>query len=386
MPFISATNNVRLFYRLEGRAELPVLVLSHSLGCDHSMWDPQMPAFLEHFRVLRYDTRGHGASDVPAGEYSIDQLGEDARALIAVLKIDSFAWCGLSMGGAIGQWLELHAPQGMKALVLANTSPQFGTRETWEARLEAVRRAGMPGVEQTAMQRFFSAANQTSTYAESTRQVLLGTDPRGYAGCCAALRDVNFKSDVRRINLPVLVIGSDRDPSTPWEGNGDFLAREIPGAKSVVLPGAHLSNLEQPQSFKTAVLEFLLDRDEAGDSLQTGMSVRRQVLGDQYVERSFASATDFNRDFQTLITRYIWGGVWSRPGLEHRTRRMLVLAVTSAMGRWEEFRLHVRAAFSHGMEACDVKELLLQVAAYAGAPAANTGFQIAREELEKLSS
>jgi 3-oxoadipate enol-lactonase/4-carboxymuconolactone decarboxylase len=274
----------------------------------------------------------------------------------------------------------------MKALVLANTSPKFGTAEMWEARLQAVRKAGMPGVAETAMQRFFSPANQTSTYAESTRRVLLGMDPQGYAGCSAALRDLNFRNDVSRLKLPVLVIGSDRDPSTPWEDNGDFLAREIAGATSVVLPGAHLSNLEQPQSFKTAVLEFLLRLSEGGDSLEKGMRVRRRVLGDEHVERSFASATEINRDFQTYITESIWGKIWSRPGLEHRTRRLLVLAVTSAMGRWEEFRLHVRAALAHGMEATEVKEMLLQVAAYAGAPAANTGFQVAREELEKLSS
>lgn len=385
MPFITV-NNTRLFYRMEGREEFPVLVLSHSLGCDHSMWQPQMPDLLERFRVLRYDTRGHGASGVPQGEYSIEQLGRDVLELAAALGVRKFAFCGLSMGGAIGQWLALNAAQSISALVLANTSPQFGTRETWQARLDAVRQGGMPAVAETAMQRFFSPDQQMSTPAQSTRAVLLGTDPNGYAGCCVALRDLNFKDTLGRINVPTLVIGSDRDPSTPWEGNGELLARAIPGARSVVLQGAHLSNLEQPRSFTAAILGFLLERQEHGqeDVFEAGMRARRQVLGDEHVDRAISGSTDFNRDFQTLITRYAWGTIWTRPGLDHRTRRLLVLAMMPALGRWEEFRLHLRAALTHGMEPCDIKEVLLQVAIYAGVPAANTGFQIAREEMDKL--
>jgi 3-oxoadipate enol-lactonase/4-carboxymuconolactone decarboxylase len=190
-----------------------------------------------------------------------------------------------------------------------------------------------------------------------------------------------------RINVPTLVIGSDADPSTPWADAGSVLARDIPGAKSVVLPGAHLSNLGRPRSFTAAVLEFLLARPGAGkDLLEEGLRVRRQVLGDDHVDRSLAAATDLTRDFQLLISRYAWGAVWNRPGLDHRTRRLLVLAITAAMGRWEEFRLHLRAALSHGMEPIDFKEALLQAAIYAGAPAANTGFHIATEEMEKLKT
>lgn len=380
MPFITA-NNTRLFYRLEGRADLPVLVLSHSLGCDHSMWDPQMPDLLEHFRVLRYDTRGHGASDVAPGDYTLEQLGRDVVGLAGALGVKKFAFCGLSMGGAVGQWLAIHTPNLLSRLVLSNTSPRFGTPETWEARLQVLREGGMQAIAEAAMQRFFSPDKQASTSAQSVRAVLLGTDPKGYAACCAALRDVNHKDSLRRIQLPTLVIAGNHDPSTPWEGNGEILAREIAGAKAVRLPGAHLSNLEQPRSYTAALLEFLL-QENSGDPLEAGLRVRRQVLGNAHVERSLAAADDFNRDFQTLITRYAWGTVWTRPGLDHRTRRLLVLAVTSALGRWEEFRLHLRAALAHGMEPCDVKEVLLQVAIYAGVPAANTGFQIAREEMK----
>lgn len=385
MPF-AQLKDVRLFYRLEGREDLPVLVLSHSLGCDHSMWDPQMPDLLAYFRVLRYDTRGHGASNVPAGDYTIDQLGNDLCQLTQALGIEKFAFCGLSMGGAVGQWLALNHPDKLSALVLANTSPQFGTKEIWETRLKAVTEGGIRAVADAVMQRFFSATRQASASGQTTRLVLLGTDPAGYTRCCAALRDVNTKAELRKISARTLVIGSDADPSTPWEGNGDILAREIPGAKSVVLEGAHLSNLEQPRAFTSTVLEFLLQSSASGDPFEDGLRVRRQVLGAEHVDRSLAQATDLNREFQQLITRYAWGTIWTRPGLDHRTRRLLVFAITASLGRWEEFRLHLRAGLASGMEACDIKEVLLQTAIYAGVPAANTGFQIFREEMEKNRS
>ena len=384
MPFLTV-NDVRVFYRLEGRDGLPVLVLSHSLGCDHSMWDPQIADFLEHFQVLRYDTRGHGASAVPPGDYSLDQLGRDVLDVADSLKIDKFALCGLSMGGAVGQWLALHVPDRLSGLVLANTSPRFGTPEMWEARRRAVREGGMHAVVDMALQRFFSPEMlaQGDPYAQSVRSVLLGTDPAGYVGCCAALRDVDYTSVLKKITVPTLVIGGDQDPSTPWVEHGALLSRGIPGAKSVHLPAAHLSNLGSPRAFTKAVLDFLQPASP-GDPFQEGMRLRREVLGNAHVERATAAANDFTRDLQELITRYAWGTVWRRPGLDRHTRRLLVLAMMAALGRWEEFRLHVRAAFEHGIEAGDVKEVLLQAAIYAGVPAANTGFQIADEERKKL--
>lgn len=257
MPFADV-NNTRLFYRLEGRSDLPALVLSHSLGCDLGMWAPQMPDLLERFQVLRYDVRGHGASATPAGAYTLDQLGQDVLALADKLKLSKFAFCGISMGGAVGQWLAINASQRLMKLVLANTAPKFGTPETWDARRKAVLEGGMEAIVEAIMQRFFSAENQQSVWAQSTRAILLATDPIGYAACCTALRDADTRSDLGKISVPTLVIGSDQDPSTPWEGNGSVLARDIPGAKAVRLETAHLSNLEQPAAFTTAVLDFLL--------------------------------------------------------------------------------------------------------------------------------
>jgi len=257
LPF-AEVNNTRLFYRLEGRSDLPALVLSHSLGCDLGMWAPQMPDLLNHFQVLRYDVCGHGASAVPAGDYTLDQLGKDVLSLADKLKIPKFAFCGISMGGAVGQWLAINAPQRLVKLVLANTAPKFGTAETWDARRKAVLEGGMGAIVEAIMQRFFSAENQQSVWAQSTRAIILGTDPVGYAACCTALRDADMRSKLGKVSAPTLVIGSDNDPSTPWEGNGSVLARDIPSAKAVRLETAHLSNLEQPRAFTTAVLDFLL--------------------------------------------------------------------------------------------------------------------------------
>ncbi len=382
MPF-ATVNNTRVFYRLEGIEGRPVLIFSNSLGSDHGMWAPQVPDLLSHFQILRYDTRGHGASDTPPGEYSMEQLGRDVLGLADAIGISRFAFCGLSMGGGIGQWLAIHAAVRVTALVLANTSSRF-VAANLEARRQAVLKEGMTSVADSAMQRFFlpETLARGDAYASAVRSVLLGTDPIGYAGCCAAIRDTNFTSLLRQIQTPTLIISGSKDVSTPWEGHGEILAREIPGARVVHLPTAHLSNLERPRSFTAALLDFLLPRPS--DALAGGDGVRRTVLGDAHVDRSLAAVSDFTRDFQTLITSYAWGAIWTRPGLSHRTRRLLVLAITAALGRWEEFTLHVRAGLTHDLEPCDVKEALLQTAIYAGVPAANTGFRIANEEIEKL--
>jgi 3-oxoadipate enol-lactonase/4-carboxymuconolactone decarboxylase len=387
LPFVT-TDNIRLFYRLEGSDKRPALVLSNSIGTDHNMWDLQMPGLLPCFRVLRYDTRGHGASDAPGGDYTIERLAHDVLDLTRTVGMDKFAFCGLSLGGMTGQWLAANTPDRVTALVLANTSALMAPKSNWDTRRQAVLTGGMASIVDLAMGRYFSAETLASDnpFPYSVRNTLLGTNPMGYAGCCSAIRDMDQIGMLKKIKAPTLVISGDKDVSAPWAGHGEILAREIPGARAVHLPAAHLSNIEQPYSFTAALLDFLLPLPDGGNALEAGEAVRRAVLGDDHVDRSKASATDFTREFQELITRYAWGTIWTRPGLDRRTRRMLVIAMMAALGRWEEFRMHVRAGIARELEPCDLKEVLLQTAIYAGVPAANTGFQIAHEELDKIKS
>jgi 3-oxoadipate enol-lactonase/4-carboxymuconolactone decarboxylase len=382
VPLIDA-GGVRHFYRLDGNEDRPAVMFSHSLGCDHSQWDAQAAALLPHFRVLRYDTRGHGATEAPAGDYSIEMLARDALAVADAAGIRQFAFCGLSLGGMIGQWIAANAPERLSAVVLANTSARFPDPSVMEGRRRTVLESGIASIADAVMGRFFSpervAANPPAV--ASIRRVLLGTNPVGYAGCCAAVRDLNQTAILPSIRVPAMIVIGDHDVSTPWAGHGEVLAREIAHARVEHLPTAHLSNLEKPNSFNAALLRLLLS--QAVDSLAAGFEKRRAVLGDAHVDRAQANTTEFNRAFQDLITRVAWGTIWRRPGLDDRTRRLLALTATAALGRLEEFRMHVRTGLAHELEPCDLEETLLELAVYAGVPAANTGFQIAAEEMAK---
>jgi 3-oxoadipate enol-lactonase / 4-carboxymuconolactone decarboxylase len=377
MPLLTLRDTT-CYYRLEGREDRPVLVLSHSLGQDHGMWDAQAADLAPHFRVLRYDIRGHGASGVTAGDYTVEQLGADALALVDALGIQQFAFCGLSLGGMIGMWLALRAAGRVSALVLANTSPHPDSA-TMEARRKTVLSGGVGVVAETAMGRYFSPRLLAShaPAVDTARRTLVTTSPIGYAGSCAALRDMNMTADLPEIAVPVLVICGDLDVPMPWKGHSEVLATRIRNARVAHLHAAHLSNIEAPRSFSAALMEFLLPA--ASDAQEAGLRARRAVLGNAHVDRAIAATTPLTHDFQELITRYAWGTIWSRPGLDVRTRRLLALAITASLGRWEEFKLHVTAGLARELEACDLEEVLLQTAVYAGVPAANSGFRIASE-------
>jgi len=382
MPF-AKVGDVRLFYRLEGNDDLPVLVFSHSIGADHGMWEPQVRDLLPHFRILRYDTLGHGASDAPKSDYSIAQLGRQVLGLLDVLNIPRAAYCGLSLGSAIGQWLGVNAPERLTKLILASTTARFGSPASWQERMDAVRRGGMLEIIALVMGRFFSPEFTSSPHAASVRSVVLGTNPDGYLGCCAALRDFDLKQDLKKIKRPTLIIVGDKDIATPWTQGSEIVAKEIPNAQVVHLPAAHISNLESPHSFSMALASSLQPELDGVHAFEEGFRVRRQVLGNSYVDHAVASTTGFTKDFQDLITRYAWGTIWTRPGLDLRTRRLLVLATLAALGHWEEFRMHLSTGLVNGTEPVDIKEVLLQTAIYAGVPAANTAFRIAQEELER---
>jgi 3-oxoadipate enol-lactonase/4-carboxymuconolactone decarboxylase len=381
VPF-AQSQNCRIYYRLEGAPAKPLLVLVHSLGTDHGMWEPQMPALLRYFQVLRLDVRGHGASDAPAGDYTMPQLAGDVLAAVDATGRERFSYCGLSLGGMIGQWLAANSAARLDHLVLANTSPRVADPSLFETRRETVLQQGMRAIEPAVMQRFFSQSTleAANPAAESIRNTLLAANTTGYAGCCGAIRDMDHRPLLAGIRVPTLVIGGERDLSTPWAGHGDVLASGISNARSVKLAAAHLSNLERPSSFNAALLAFLLPAST--DRLAAGFAMRRAVLGDAHVDRAIASTTELTRDFQELITRYAWGTIWNRPGLDPKVRRLLTLAMTAALGRWEEFQLHVRTGLANELEECDLEEVLLQTAIYAGVPAANTGFHMVAKESE----
>jgi 3-oxoadipate enol-lactonase/4-carboxymuconolactone decarboxylase len=378
MP-IALLDGLRVFYRLEGASDRPVVMLSHSLGLDHGMWDLQMSALLQRHRVLRYDTRGHGATDAPEGDYTIEQLASDALALLDHLGIARVGWVGVSLGGCIGQSVAAHAPDRLTHLVLANTTPGIAEPAGMEERRKIVLARGMAPIVDTAMSRFFvkPLVDANPPHVASARETVRTTNPVGYAGCCAALRDADLHGLLPRIHTPTLVVSGDADEAMPWPDHGGVLEHHITGARAVRLATAHLSNLGLPRTFSRVLLEFLSPPD--ADVARRGEQARRAVLGDAHVDRAEANATELTRGFQDLITRNVWGEIWTRPGLDHLTRRLLVLTTTAALGRWEEFRLHLTAGLAHDLEWCDVEEVLLQVAVYAGVPTANTAFHIAQE-------
>ncbi len=250
---------VELHHLFEGSEEAPVLVMANSLGTTLRMWDEGAPALRERFRLLRYDHRGHGGSPVPPGLYTIEDLGRDALALLDGLGIERFSWCGLSIGGMVGMWLASKAPERVEGLVLCCTSALLGPRELWDERIRVARKEGMDALVDSVVVRwftpeFFSAHPET---VEKAAAMLRGTDPEGYAGCCAAIRDMDLRDRLGQIRAPTLVISAADDPATPPE-HGELIRDSIPGAGFEVIPGAsHLANIEQPEAVTRAILDHL---------------------------------------------------------------------------------------------------------------------------------
>jgi len=257
MPFADLKGS-RVHYELTGEAKAPVLVFSNSLGTNFSMWEPQLPEMRKKMRVLCYDTRGHGKTSVSPGPYSIEQLGRDVLGLADALSIDEFSFCGLSMGGMIGIWLGVHAPQRLGKLALCSTAAKIGSPESWNARIAAVPKGGMRSISQAVIERWYTARfrEKAPEIAERTKQMVENTPAEGYIACCEALRDADLRTSVGSVRTPTLVISGTHDPATP-PSDGRFLAENISGARYVELDAAHLSNIEQQERFTTELNIFL---------------------------------------------------------------------------------------------------------------------------------
>jgi 3-oxoadipate enol-lactonase len=254
---ITTGDGCRIAWRIDGAQDAPPVILSNSLGTAAAMWAPQISALAERFRVIRYDTRGHGQSDVPPGGYGLDRLGRDVVELADALGLERFAFCGLSLGGITGQWLAVRAPERLNRLVIANSSPFMGPPSGWEARISAVREGGMAAIAEAVIERWFTPAFRADpARTQGILDILRATDPQGYVGCCAAIRDMDMRPFLRLIDTPTLVIGGTKDPSTPSD-HSVALADGIAKAKCLMLEAAHLSNVEQPEAFTAALLEHL---------------------------------------------------------------------------------------------------------------------------------
>ena len=257
MPF-AELSDVTLHYRLDGDESLPVLMLSNSLGTSFEMWQPQIAPLTQHYRVLRYDTRGHGQSSVTEGPYSIAQLGGDVIALLDYLKLSRVHFCGLPMGGITGMWLGLHHADRLNKLILCNTAAYIGPPENWTNRAAAVQRDGVASIAAAVVDKWLTPdfAAQQPELVQHLRAMLGATDARGYAANCLAVRDSDLREQIQRIVTPTLVIAGSGDIPTP-PADGRYLADTIPGAQYVELYAAHLSNLQQVDGFTQAVLKFL---------------------------------------------------------------------------------------------------------------------------------
>lgn len=255
-----AINHLHVDYQLDGDPESPVLVLSNSLGTTRQMWAAQIAAFSKTHRVLSYDSRGHGGSSAPAGPYTIEQLGQDVLALVDALQIQTFSFCGISMGGLIGQWLGVHAASRLDRLVVCNTAARIGQETAWKERAGLVRSQGMGPVADGSAGRWFTAEfvdTHPATVATLIAQ-LRDTPPEGYAACCEALAMADLREDIKTITVPVLVIAGTHDPVTTVD-DADFIAGQASRAKLVPLEASHLSNIEAAAAFNAAVGAFLGD-------------------------------------------------------------------------------------------------------------------------------
>jgi 3-oxoadipate enol-lactonase / 4-carboxymuconolactone decarboxylase len=382
-----------LHHREDGADSAPPLVLGPSLGTSLAVWDSQVPGLARSHRVIRWDLPGHGGSpaglltDAEGGPVTVGDIARLVLQLADTIGIDRFAYAGISLGGAVGSWLAVHHPARIESLSLVCSAARFGEPEGWQGRAALVRAKSTDPVADTAAARWFTPHFADDPAAGALVADMRAVDPEAYAACCDALAAFDLRSELPRITAPTLVVAGRLDSAVPLSRARE-LADGIPDASlTEVAHTAHLANVERPAPVLAALLGHLAENGEAlGEDhprRTAGMAVRRAVLGDAHVDRAIAGTTPFTSIFQDFITRYAWGEVWTRPGLNRKTRSCITLTALVAHGHHEELAMHLRAALRVGLTPDEIQEVLLQSALYCGVPAANAAFAIAHRILEE---
>lgn len=393
--------------RLSGarnRAELPLLVLGPSLGTSATtLWSACAAELGDAFDLVAWDLPGHGHNRaVPEESFTMAELAAGVLHVVDDLLAERdqvggpFYYAGDSAGGAVGLQLLLDAPDRVRAAVLVATGAKIGDSAGWTGRMGQVSVSGTSVMVAGSAERWFAPGflEREPAIGSALLHALQDADDDGYVQVCGALAEFDVRDRLAEITAPVLAVSGSEDPVTPTE-TLRLIADGVRDGRLVELAGVgHLAPAEAPELMARLLRHHLLgepmpeERPDPADDGRTvrevrdaGMAVRREVLGDAHVDRASAGTTDFTRDFQELITQYAWGSIWTRPGLDRRSRSLITLTALVARGHHEELAMHVRAARTNGLSVEEIKELLLQTAIYCGVPDANTAFRIAQQVL-----
>ncbi len=363
-----------------GPQNADLLLLGPSLGTSATaLWGPAAEKLAERLRVVAWDLPGHGRS--PAATFRIPDLALGVLALVdEILPQSAFHYAGDSIGGAVGLQLLLDAPERLPSATLLCTGATIGRAEDWATRAATVRTSGTGAIIEPSLQRWFASGfvDRRPELAAALVDALRLADDESYAQACEALADFDVTARLAEIIPPVLAIAGTEDVATPPESLGR-IASGVQYGRLVELDGVgHLAPVEAPDQVVNLILDHIMVRDPV---YTAGMSVRRRVLGDTHVNRAVAHTTEFTADFQDLITRYAWGSIWTRDGLDRRSRSIVTLTALVARGHHEELAMHLHAARRNGLSNDEIKEVLLQTAIYCGVPEANTAFRIAAQVL-----
>jgi 3-oxoadipate enol-lactonase / 4-carboxymuconolactone decarboxylase len=369
----------------------PLLLLGSSIGTSATaLWSASAAFLGERFHVVAWDLPGHGKNTEPVSAgFTMAELAAGVLALADRVLIERrepggrLYYAGDSLGGAVGLQALVDAPDRIAAAVLLCTGAKIGTAEGWRDRAVRVRASGTTAVVNQSVERWFAPGflDKEPEVASRLLDSLHAADAEAYALACEALADFDVRSRLGEIAVPVLAVAGAEDFATPLELLAEIANGVQRGELQILDGAAHLAPAEAPEEVVKLIMKHF-DADELGvDRYAAGMRVRREVLGDDHVDRATAATTDFTRDFQQLITEYAWGTIWTRPGLDRRSRSMITLTALVARGHHEELAMHVRAARRNGLSVNEIKEVLLQAAIYCGVPDANTAFRIAQAAL-----